>query len=105
MTRDRPKKPIGPVAPDVCPVCGEDVPEGALACPGCGADADTGWNEEATAADGLDLPDDEGFDYDAFVQREFGEPRASAGRWKTWAGATLAVLAAAILLMLWIFGD
>lgn len=43
-------------APENCPVCGEDVPRGAAACPGCGADERTGWNEEATRYDGLDLP-------------------------------------------------
>jgi hypothetical protein len=43
--------------PETCPVCGETVPRGAAACPGCGADERTGWNEEATRYDGLDLPD------------------------------------------------
>lgn len=42
--------------PDSCPVCGEPVPRGAKSCPGCGADERTGWNEEATRYDGLDLP-------------------------------------------------
>jgi hypothetical protein len=40
-----------------CPVCGETVPRGAKACPGCGADERSGWNDEATRYDGLDLPD------------------------------------------------
>ena len=44
--------------PESCPVCGERVPRGAAACPGCGADERTGWNEEATRYDGLDLPDE-----------------------------------------------
>jgi len=43
--------------PGECPVCGENVPRNAQACPGCGADARTGWNEEDTRYDGLDLPD------------------------------------------------
>ncbi|MDI1318927.1 MAG: zinc ribbon domain-containing protein [bacterium] len=43
--------------PDVCPVCGESVPRNARACPGCGADERSGWNEDATRYDGLDLPD------------------------------------------------
>jgi hypothetical protein len=34
------------------------VPRKALACPDCGADENTGWNEEATRYDGLDLPED-----------------------------------------------
>lgn len=45
------------VPPSECPVCGEHVPRGAAACPGCGADERTGWNEEATRYDGIDLPD------------------------------------------------
>ncbi len=44
-------------APFECPVCGAEVPARALACPECGADERTGWNEEATLYDGLDLPD------------------------------------------------
>ncbi|XAM00829.1 hypothetical protein OT109_05460 [Phycisphaeraceae bacterium D3-23] len=39
-----------------CPNCGDPVPGGALACPSCGADDETGWSEE-TMYDGLDLPD------------------------------------------------
>lgn len=44
--------------PTECPVCGEAVPRGARACPGCGADERSGWNEEATRYDDLDLPDE-----------------------------------------------
>ena len=46
------------VPPSECPVCGEDVPRGAKACPHCGADERSGWNEDATRYDGLDLPDE-----------------------------------------------
>ncbi len=44
--------------PEVCPVCHEDVPPKAKACPYCGADERSGWNEEALMYDGLDLPDE-----------------------------------------------
>jgi predicted nucleic acid-binding Zn ribbon protein len=44
-------------APAECPVCGADVPPNARACPECGADERTGWNDEDTRCDGLDLPD------------------------------------------------
>lgn len=44
-------------APAECPVCGAAVPRNAHACPECGADERTGWNEEDTRYDGLDLPD------------------------------------------------
>lgn len=40
-----------------CPVCGEEVRVGALVCPGCGSDDETGWSEEAEY-DGVELPDD-----------------------------------------------
>ncbi len=43
-----------------CPNCCDPVPGGALACPSCGADEDTGWSED-TMYDGLGLPD-EAFD-------------------------------------------
>jgi len=42
-----------------CPNCGADVPANAKVCPECGADERTGWNEEATRYDGLDLPSSE----------------------------------------------
>ena len=43
--------------PETRPVCGDSVPRGAACCPGCGADERTGWNDEATRYDGIDLPD------------------------------------------------
>ena len=59
------------MSPDTCPVCGADVPPNAKACPGCGADDKTGWSEKARY-DELGIPDDEEkFDYDDFVKREF----------------------------------
>jgi uncharacterized membrane protein YvbJ len=56
--------------PQVCPNCGADVPNRARACPECGACEETGWSDEAHVG-GLDLPGEE-FDYDEFVQKEFG---------------------------------
>ena len=44
--------------PAVCPVCDEDVPPKAKACPECGADERSGWKEDALLYDGLDLPDE-----------------------------------------------
>ena len=52
------KVPVGEfIPPTECPVCGDDVPQKAKSCPGCGADERTGWNEDATRYDGLNLPD------------------------------------------------
>jgi hypothetical protein len=58
--------------PEICPNCGAEVPPKARACPECGADEQTGWSEEA-AVGALDLPEEK-FDYDDFVEREFGRP-------------------------------
>jgi uncharacterized membrane protein YvbJ len=60
-------------APEVCPNCGADVPQNAKSCPECGSDESTGWSED-THVDGLDLPE-ENFDYDEFVDREFGKKK------------------------------
>lgn len=49
--------PLPRTAPDECPVCGAAVPRTARSCPECGADERTGWNEDDTRYDGLDLPD------------------------------------------------
>lgn len=62
-----------PRNPKVCPVCGEEVPPRALACPECGSDHQTGWKTDAYLSDGLGFPDgDEDFDYEQFIQNEFG---------------------------------
>ncbi len=49
--------PTGFIPPDECPICGAEVPPGAKACPSCGADERSGWNEDETRYDGLDLPE------------------------------------------------
>jgi hypothetical protein len=66
-----------------CPVCGEDVPAKARACPHCGACEKSGWNEETGGADGLDLPDED-FDYEKFKEEEFGAPRTLRGKERLW---------------------
>ena len=49
----KPRRP-----PAVCPVCGEDVPPQAKACPECGACHASGWKlEDESDYGGLDLPD------------------------------------------------
>jgi len=64
--------------PEICPACGAEVPPDAAACPECGADEQTGWNEEHRVYDGIDLPDNN-FDHDEFVKREFGKSPFDAG--------------------------
>ena len=86
-------------APEICPVCGEEVPRGAKACPECGADELSGWREDADETGGLDLPDEE-FDYDEFVKKEFGkEVRPPGIGWLWWAAAVAALLAFVAMLM------
>jgi hypothetical protein len=69
--------------PAVCPVCDQDVPRDALACPECGADHNSGWREDAEAYEALDLPDED-FDYDQFVREEFGSSIKPAGIKTIW---------------------
>lgn len=86
-----------PQTPEICPVCGEDVPAGALACPECGADHKSGWREDNLAYDGVDLGDDS-FDYDEFVREEFGtgaKPKDIKTIW--WVTAIVLVIALAAL--------
>ena len=89
-----------PPAPAVCPVCGEDVPRNARACPHCGADHRSGWNEDETAADGLDLPDDT-FDYDEFMEREFGVKRPKSRMRMVVAIILVLAIIIAVLSRLW----
>lgn len=55
--------------PSECPVCGAAVPPKAKACPNCGADERSGWNEDDARYDGLDLPDSAFEDEDAPASR------------------------------------
>lgn len=85
--------------PAICPSCGADVPPNAAACPECGSDENTGWNEENTRYDGLDLPDNE-FGYRSFLEKEFGSRSGHRRRGLIWAiiAAFLIILLSAILL-------
>ena len=75
-----------------CPVCGEEVPNGAKACPECGACDKSGWSGQAYASD-LGLPDRD-FDYEKFVADEFGGGRKkSSWQWVWWVVALLLVIA------------
>jgi len=77
------------MSPETCPNCGADVPPNAKACPECGADEETGWSEEAYVG-GLGLPE-ENFEYDEYVEREFGgkKVRPDGIKWFWWIVATL----------------
>lgn len=51
------------------PVCGEEVPANAKACPACGSDEKTGWSDD-TVYDATEIPDDKEFDYREFLEKE-----------------------------------
>lgn len=71
-----------------CPVCGEAVSAGALACPGCGSDDETGWSEDA-AYDEADLPGE-----------AFGDaPARPTGQRRAWFVFVAVALAALVLFL------
>ena len=86
------KKISPPKTPEICPVCGEEVPNRALACPECGADHNSGWREEAESYDATGLPEED-FDYKEFVRREFGTaPRPGTIKTVWWVTAILVIV-------------
>jgi hypothetical protein len=86
--------------PEVSPVCNEEVPPSALACPECGADHNSGWREDAGFYDGVDLPDDD-FKYDDFVKREFGSQVKPSGIKMIWWVAGVLLIIALLLAYLY----
>lgn len=90
--------------PEVCPVCGEDVPPKAQSCPSCGACHESGWKENAELYDNADITEhgyeDEGkFDYDRWKAREEGRARGPGGMRPMWKWVALMVL----ILFFWAF--
>jgi uncharacterized membrane protein YvbJ len=83
-------------APETCPNCGADVPRNAKACPECGSDEKTGWSDDAHTQS-LDLPDEE-FNYNEFVEREFGRPKRSPKR-LLWAIVAIVLVLGFVLLL------
>lgn len=83
--------------PENCPNCGAEVPRRAKACPECGSDEKTGWSEQA-GVQSLDLPDDE-FNYDEFVEREFGRPQRPKLKIFWWAVAVVLLVCSLFLLL------
>ena len=78
--------------PEVCPVCGEDVPRNARACPECGSDEQTGWKEGADEIGLAGAPDEE-FDYDRFVEGEFGTAgKRTTMQWVWWVVAVILLI-------------
>jgi hypothetical protein len=76
MPRRRPKPH------DRCPHCDARFPRGRSACPECGSDAETGWNEDALSGyTAADIPDT--FDEDAYLDAVSdlpGAPQRGTGK-------------------------
>ena len=97
----------------MCPGCGDEIQVGGAGCPKCTkpvrkkpkkVEAPGSW-EQDSVYDGLNLPGDD-FDYDSFVQEEFGDGSkpAKTPREKVWmitAIVLVAVIGIAILLGMW----
>jgi predicted nucleic acid-binding Zn ribbon protein len=83
-------------APEICPVCGEDVPRNALACPECGADYNSGWKDDAAVYDALDLPDDS-FDDGEFINEESQGSRKPGIKLVWWITGILVLVAFVVL--------
>jgi hypothetical protein len=87
--------------PECCPNCDAEVPDGARACPECGADESTGWSQSAHC-DRLGIPDpDEAFNHDEFVRHELSGNPPGQRRPAVWWTLTAAVLV--IVVLLWLF--
>ena len=71
----------------ICPGCGEEVEVGSRACETC--EPPKPWEK---------VGDDEQFDYDEFIEEEFGGGKKPRGIHKLWA------LTALILLIIWLSG-
>lgn len=84
--------PLPRQPPAECPVCGADVPRHARSCPDCGADERSGWNDEDTRYDGLDLP--------ASAYDDAPAPSRRAAPHPAWRWVGLALLVALILSLL-----
>ena len=79
--------------PPLCPHCGARIPARARCCPACGSDDQTGCSEETNTGE-LGLPD-EAFNYEEFVQEEFGGGRRVKPKgihWFWWLTALILVI-------------
>ncbi|MCB9941856.1 MAG: zinc ribbon domain-containing protein [Planctomycetaceae bacterium] len=71
-----------------CPCCGAEVSGNARFCRECGASGDSGWNLEEEEG----FADDDDFDYDDFLEREFGTERPKTQREKIQRAVTVVII-------------
>lgn len=83
----------------ICPECGAEVKVGSPGCPKCN-DLDPWEIEDNDVYDGLDLPDDD-FNYDDFVEKEFGESIPKRGLPMVWWVTGVILL---IAFLFWVLG-
>ncbi len=91
----------------ICPDCGAEVRVGSRGCARCASERATkAWDkrqpwEQDEVYDGLDLPDDE-FNYEEFLDKEFGGGRRRSRReWLWWAVAVVLLAVLVVGWMLW----
>jgi hypothetical protein len=91
-----------------CPVCGKPLSPNARSCGGCGARREgTEWFAP-DVYDGLGLDEDD-FDYEEFLRREFGDSGAGRGNWflrmtpkeRLWWVTAVILLLAFVLAFVW----
>ena len=77
----------------ICPGCGGEVAVGSKSCPTC--DPPKPW-EQHESLDGvdLDLPEDDSFDYQGFIEDEFGGGRRPRDKMLFWAITAIVLLVA-----------
>ena len=86
------------MAPETCPNCGAEVPPDAVACPECGADDETGWNDRAqTQRLGISDPDD--FSAEEYLRNEVDTPVDRPRSLFWWAVAVAVLIGFAWLLL------
>ena len=66
------------------------------ACPACGADHNSGWREDADIYDGVGLPEQD-FNYDDFVEQEFGSESKPPGLGTIWWIVGIALIVAFVV--------
>jgi len=78
----------------ICANCGAQVPADAEFCRACGASSDSGWENDNDWSDLSDAAydEDEDFDYDDFLRREFPEHAEPDTRPQPWRAVTVAIV-------------